>query len=249
MEQWQYLGENFLESNSVRGVEITPGFRLQTLLSGNRLRLCLTTFDKSSALPEYTYPHEQAGYVLSGALELVVGGKKLIAPARSAYLIRSNMPYAARALDQSSVVNAFSGPLPFPDGLKPPAEITSLAQAEVREHTAGRSPIVVNSADVAELEVVSGFWRKTLIYGSDLMLVLSRFSKAAPLPEHNHPHEQAGYVLSGTLELNVAGRTHITRAGCSSFMYSNQSHSALALEDSLALDAFSPPRLDYLVGS
>lgn len=251
MREQLYESENFLESDAVPGIEITPGFRLQPLLSGNKLSLCVMTFNKGGALPEHVHPHEQAGYVLSGALELTVDGKRVIAPARSAYLVRSNVPYAARALDQSSVVKAFSGTTPFssPGGLKPPGEITSPARLEAREQTDGRYPIVVDSADVPELEVVSGFWRQTLIYGNDLMLVLSRFSKAAPLPEHNHPHEQAGYVLSGALELNVAGRTRITRAGCSSFMYSNQLHSARALEDSLALDAFSPPRLDYLVGA
>ena len=104
----------------------------------------------------------------------------------------------------------------------------------------------LESSDVPKVEVCPGFFRRTLLSGDGLMLVLFDCAKGFTMPEHSHPHEQSGYVVSGALELTVAGETRVMRAGCSYFVAGNQLHSAHALEDTLVVDAFSPPREEYL---
>ncbi len=66
------------------------------------------------------------------------------------------------------------------------------------------------------------------------------------VPTHQHPNEQIAYILSGALEFNVAGTIHIVRAGHVLVIPGNVPHSALALEDTIDLDLFAPPRQDWI---
>jgi quercetin dioxygenase-like cupin family protein len=106
--------------------------------------------------------------------------------------------------------------------------------------------LVVEADDVDRVEMFPGFWRQTLVSGDKLMLCLFTWRAGASLPAHAHHHEQAGYVISGSVELTVSGSTVITRAGCSYFVPSTAVHSARALADSVVIDAFSPPREEYV---
>ncbi|WP_396274991.1 cupin domain-containing protein [Granulicella aggregans] len=78
-------------------------------------------------------------------------------------------------------------------------------------------------------------------------MVLFTWGKGAVLPEHSHPHVQAGFVVSGAVELTVEGTEYTTRSGCSYLIHANERHSARALEDSVVLDAFTPSRQDYIL--
>ena len=104
---------------------------------------------------------------------------------------------------------------------------------------------VVESGDVERCEMFPGFWRQTLVHNAELMLCLFTWQKGAVLPEHSHPHRQAGYVIAGCVELTVSGVTHVTKAGSSYIIQSGEPHSARAIEDSLVIDAFTPRREEY----
>ncbi len=104
---------------------------------------------------------------------------------------------------------------------------------------------IIESCDIPRVEMFPGFWRQTLVHSNDLMLCLFTWKAGASLPGHSHRHEQAGFVMTGAVELTIAGETYITRAGCSYFVASNLFHSARAIEDSLVIDAFSPAREEY----
>jgi quercetin dioxygenase-like cupin family protein len=110
-----------------------------------------------------------------------------------------------------------------------------------------RSRTVVESKGVGKDEMFPGFWRQTLVYSDDLMLCLFTWRKGANLPAHAHPHRQAGFVISGSVELTVSGKTYVTNAGCSYIVQGNEEHSARAIEDSLVIDAFTPCREDYIL--
>src|SRR5215216_3792915 len=103
----QYVGGNFLDSGDAPEVDLAPGLRRQALLSGKNLALCLTSFEEGGLLPQHTYPHEQAGYVIFGSLELDVGGIRYAAEAGSAYLIRGDLGFSARAIEPSLTINGF----------------------------------------------------------------------------------------------------------------------------------------------
>ncbi len=111
------------------------------------------------------------------------------------------------------------------------------------------SRCIQESSNIPKIEMFRGFWRQTLVSGDSLMLCMFTWQKGAELPAHSHEQEQAGYVICGTVELTLGSQTIITKGGCSYFVPSNTVHSARCLEDSLVIDAFSPPRKEYLLQS
>lgn len=69
--------------------------------------------------------------------------------------------------------------------------------------------------------------------------------KGVVIPSHSHPHNQAGYVVSGRISITVDGKSCDLGPGDSYFAPSGVLHSAKALEESVVVDTFSPPRDDY----
>jgi quercetin dioxygenase-like cupin family protein len=81
--------------------------------------------------------------------------------------------------------------------------------------------------------------------GEKLMLVEVHFETGAAVPEHAHVHEQITFVVSGRMAFSVSGRELEVGAGDSLRLPSNVPHAARALEASVVLDSFSPPREDF----
>jgi quercetin dioxygenase-like cupin family protein len=91
-----------------------------------------------------------------------------------------------------------------------------------------------------------GIERKTLAYGEHTLMTVFRMQKGSKLPEHSHPYEQTGYLVSGKMRMTVAGETFAVEPGSSWCIPGGASHGADILEDTLALEIFSPIREDYL---
>jgi len=91
-----------------------------------------------------------------------------------------------------------------------------------------------------------GVRRRTLAVGEHMMQILVALDPGAHVPEHQHPHEQIPHVLRGRLRLTLAGTPHILDPGQSLMIPGGTPHSADALEETLVLETFSPPREDYL---
>src|SRR5207245_11398778 len=73
--------------------------------------------------------------------------------------------------------------------------------------------------------------------------------KCCMVPRHAHENEQLTYILEGALQFLIGAdgdREIVVRAGEVLFIPSNVSHEAHALEDTLDVDVFSPPRQDWL---
>jgi len=69
------------------------------------------------------------------------------------------------------------------------------------------------------------------------------------VPKHAHENEQLTYILEGALKFFVGedgGHEVVVRAGEVLHLPSNVPHEAHALEDTLDVDVFSPPREDWL---
>jgi quercetin dioxygenase-like cupin family protein len=88
--------------------------------------------------------------------------------------------------------------------------------------------------------------RKTLVHGDKTLMTEFRLEQGAVLPKHLHPHEQTGYLVSGRMELMMNGETYAVVAGDSWCIPGNAEHGAVACEDSVAIEVFSPVREDYL---
>jgi quercetin dioxygenase-like cupin family protein len=91
-----------------------------------------------------------------------------------------------------------------------------------------------------------GIKRKTLVYGDRTLLTEFRMCKGSTLPRHAHLAEQTGYLVSGHVRLTVGCRTVEARPGDSWSIPGGTRHGAAILQDSVAIEVFSPVRKDYL---
>ncbi|MBM4466039.1 MAG: cupin domain-containing protein [Chloroflexi bacterium] len=103
----------------------------------------------------------------------------------------------------------------------------------------------IKATDVEAVEMVPGVWRRTLAWGERLMVVQVTLEEGAVVPAHRHPHEQITYIVEGELSMQVEGQTHVLRAGDSLLFPSDVEHGATALQHTIVVDTFSPPREDY----
>jgi quercetin dioxygenase-like cupin family protein len=98
---------------------------------------------------------------------------------------------------------------------------------------------------VPEFDIVPGVRTRTP-HGSSLMLSYARLDANAVVPTHQHPHEQAGIVVRGQLELTIENETRVLQAGELYIVPGNMPHSARAIDGPVeVLDIFSPVREDY----
>lgn len=105
--------------------------------------------------------------------------------------------------------------------------------------------------DLSAEPLKGGITRK-LITGERMMIAHIHLKKGDEVPQHSHENEQITYVLEGSLRfwLGPKGDQELTvRAGEVLVIPSNLEHRAVALEDTLDVDVFNPPRQDWLNGT
>jgi quercetin dioxygenase-like cupin family protein len=95
-------------------------------------------------------------------------------------------------------------------------------------------------------QALPGIKIKTLVYGQKTLLTEFRMEKGSALPKHSHPHEQTGYLIKGKVALTIGAETFNAGPGDSWCIPGDTEHSAAILEDSVAIEVFSPVREDYL---
>jgi len=95
-------------------------------------------------------------------------------------------------------------------------------------------------------EVMEGVRLKTLVYGEKTLLCEFRLEKGKILPNHTHPHEQTGYLVSGLINLIIGDEKIEAGPGDSWSIPGNVEHGVEILADSVAIEVFSPVREDYL---
>ena len=93
---------------------------------------------------------------------------------------------------------------------------------------------------------------RRMITGDRMMITHIYLKKGCVVPRHKHENEQITYVLQGALRFTMGadGDQKVdVRAGEVLLIPSNLPHSAEALEDTLDVDIFDPPRQDWLNGT
>jgi quercetin dioxygenase-like cupin family protein len=95
-------------------------------------------------------------------------------------------------------------------------------------------------------QALDGIKLKTLVHGDKTLLAEFRLEKGSQLPRHAHPNEQTGYLISGRIRLFIGEETFEAEPGDSWCIPGNVAHCADILENSVAIEAFSPVREDYL---
>ena len=93
---------------------------------------------------------------------------------------------------------------------------------------------------------IKGIEQKTLVYGKRTLMTEFRLKKGSVLPRHSHPHEQTGYLVNGNIRVYIGTESFECQPGDSWCIPSDEEHGADILEDSIAVEVFSPVREDYL---
>ena len=97
-----------------------------------------------------------------------------------------------------------------------------------------------------EIESMSAQIGRQMIVGDKIMVARVLLKKGARVPMHSHHNEQVTYVLEGALHFLIDGQEITVHAGEVLCIPPNIPHEALALEDTVDLDIFDPPRQDWL---
>jgi quercetin dioxygenase-like cupin family protein len=106
-------------------------------------------------------------------------------------------------------------------------------------------PAFYEIPDLPAFSPVDGITMRAII-GGKLMANWVRLSPNTVMPEHDHPHEQLGYILEGSMELTVGGETRNLTPGVAYTIPGGVRHGATAGPDGcLVMDIFTPPREEY----
>ena len=97
-----------------------------------------------------------------------------------------------------------------------------------------------------EREKLNDLIDREMVVGDKIMLARVFLKKGAHVPEHHHHNEQVTYILEGALKFAIDGKEIVVSAGEVLCIPSNMPHEAWALQDTLDLDVFTPPREDWL---
>jgi quercetin dioxygenase-like cupin family protein len=102
------------------------------------------------------------------------------------------------------------------------------------------------SWDAVPLEAMSEVISRRVFSGEKAMVAQVYLKKDAVVPLHHHESEQITYIMEGALKFELQGREVVVRKGELLLIPSNVPHRAVALEDTLDMDIFSPIRRDWL---
>jgi len=101
-------------------------------------------------------------------------------------------------------------------------------------------------ADSGFNKPLAGISFKTLVHGERTLFTEFHLKKDAVLPHHHHPYEQTGYLISGRIRLTISEEVFEVEPGDAWCIPEHAPHGAEILEDSVAIEVFSPVREDYL---
>ncbi len=94
-------------------------------------------------------------------------------------------------------------------------------------------------------ELLPGVTVRTF-WGERMLLSLVDLAPNAVIPTHSHPHEQITTLISGSLEMTIAGETRWCKPGEACVIPSGTEHSVVnGPEATRVIDAFSPVREEY----
>ena len=96
------------------------------------------------------------------------------------------------------------------------------------------------------LEDLNPLLQRQFVVGKEVMLARVLLKKGCIVPEHSHHNEQITYILEGALKFSIDGREIVVHAGEVLTIPPNMPHKAEAVEDTVDLDIFNPPRADWI---
>ncbi len=104
---------------------------------------------------------------------------------------------------------------------------------------------VFQISELPRLEVPNDLFDVGYIHTDNITVAFNELKAGAEVPEHEHVHETIDFVQEGTLEMIIAGETHVMNAGTVARVASHVRHSARAITPCKVINIFYPKREDF----
>jgi quercetin dioxygenase-like cupin family protein len=114
------------------------------------------------------------------------------------------------------------------------------------KRTAGKAELKYIPWNSIELEDLNPLLQRQFIVGQNVMVARVLLKKGCIVPEHSHHNEQITYILEGALKFWIDGKEIVVNAGEVLTIPPHMPHKAEAVEDTVDLDIFNPPRADWI---
>ncbi|MFZ0774812.1 MAG: cupin domain-containing protein [Candidatus Sulfotelmatobacter sp.] len=126
------------------------------------------------------------------------------------------------------------------------AKSHSRAQRAVTKHAASRPELQYIPWHRIPLEDLNPLLQRQFVVGQEIMLARVLLKRGCIVPEHSHHNEQLTYILDGALKFWIGGQEIVVHSGEVLCIPAHMPHKAEALEDTVDLDVFTPPRADWI---
>jgi quercetin dioxygenase-like cupin family protein len=103
--------------------------------------------------------------------------------------------------------------------------------------------------DTVPIEPLNPLLGRQFVVGQEIMVARVLMKKGCLVPLHSHFNEQITYILEGALKFWIDGKEIVVHAGEVLTIPPHMPHKAEALEDTVDLDVFNPPRHDSTSGT
>ena len=120
------------------------------------------------------------------------------------------------------------------------------AKRALTKHAAGTAALQYIPWHTIPLEELNPLLQRQFVVGQEIMVARVLLKKGCIVPEHSHHNEQLTYILDGALKFWIDGREIVLHSGEVLCIPAHMPHKAEALEDTVDLDVFSPPRADWI---
>ncbi|HZQ95926.1 MAG TPA: cupin domain-containing protein [Candidatus Sulfotelmatobacter sp.] len=120
------------------------------------------------------------------------------------------------------------------------------AKRAVTKHAAAPASLQYIPWHTIPLEDLNPLLQRQFVVGQEIMLARVLLKKGCIVPLHSHPNEQLTYIVEGALKFWIDNREIVVHAGEVLCIPSDMPHKAEAMEDTVDLDIFAPPRADWI---
>jgi len=122
----------------------------------------------------------------------------------------------------------------------------SRAKRAVTKHAAATAALQYIPWHTIPLEELNPLLQRQFVVGQEIMVARVLLKKGCVVPEHSHHNEQLTYILDGALKFWIDGKQIVVHSGEVLCIPAHMPHKAEALEDTVDLDVFNPPRADWI---
>lgn len=96
------------------------------------------------------------------------------------------------------------------------------------------------------IESLNPLLDRQIVVGDQVMVARVLLKKGCVVPMHSHMNEQITHIEEGALKFSIDGKELVVRAGEFLCIPPNMPHEAVAIEDTVDIDIFTPPRADWI---